>query len=63
MKLEGPHVVPWTTTIADALETGREWDTEHIVAVLRHAQAKIDALINHVEKLQGVRPQEIDNET
>ena len=36
--------LPWTITIADALEVGREWDREHIADVLRSAQEKIDFL-------------------
>ena len=36
--------LPWTITIADALEVGREWDRKHIADVLRSAQEKIDFL-------------------
>lgn len=36
--------VPWTVTIADALEKGIPWDTPDIVKHLRRAQDKIDEL-------------------
>jgi hypothetical protein len=36
--------VPWTVTIADALEAGVSWDTESIIKHLRAAQEKIDEL-------------------
>jgi uncharacterized membrane protein len=34
--------MPWTITIADALEAGLTWDTTHIAKVLRDAQKQID---------------------
>ena len=36
--------VPWTVTIADALEKGIDWDKNHIIMQLRLAQDKIDDL-------------------
>lgn len=36
--------VPWTITIAEALENGMDWDKVHIAKTLRIAQKKIDEL-------------------
>ena len=34
------HIVPWATTIADALENGRDWDRKEIAAHLRRLHAE-----------------------
>jgi hypothetical protein len=34
------HIVPWATTIADALENGRDWDRKEIAAELRRLHAE-----------------------
>jgi len=36
--------VPWTLTIADAIEAGHEWSSDDLVRVLRNAQKRIDDL-------------------
>jgi hypothetical protein len=38
------HIVPWATTIADALENGRDWDPIEVAAHLRRLSAENDAL-------------------
>jgi hypothetical protein len=36
--------VPWTLTIADAMEEGMDWDRDDVIKTLRNAQKKIDEL-------------------
>ena len=42
LKLHG--CVPWTLTIADAIESGHEWEPTDLIRVLRNAQKRIDDL-------------------
>lgn len=42
LKLHG--CVPWTLTIADAIESGHEWEPADLIRVLRNAQKRIDDL-------------------
>lgn len=41
--------LPWTVTIADALDMGVEWDRESIARHLWLAQEKIDALTQELK--------------
>jgi hypothetical protein len=36
--------VPWTLTIADAMEKGMDWERDDVIKTLRNAQKKIDEL-------------------
>jgi hypothetical protein len=36
--------VPWTLTIADAMEEGIDWERDDVIKTLRNAQKKIDEL-------------------
>jgi len=36
--------VPWTLTIADAMELGWNWDKDSVIKTLRNAQKTIDEL-------------------
>ena len=36
--------VPWTLTIADAMELGLDWDKDSVIKTLRGAQKTIDEL-------------------
>ena len=36
--------VPWTLTIADAMESGWNWDKDSVIKTLRSAQKTIDEL-------------------
>jgi hypothetical protein len=36
--------VPWTLTIADAMEKGMDWERDDVIKTLRSAQKKIDEL-------------------
>jgi hypothetical protein len=43
-QLELHGFVPWTLTIADAMEEGFDWDRDAVIKTLRGAQKKIDEL-------------------
>ena len=45
------HIVPWATTIADALENGRDWDRKEIAAHLRRLHAVNEELLEALEEL------------
>jgi hypothetical protein len=47
--------IPWTVTIADALEAGMDWDKSEIVQVLLGAQDKIDALTKELKEKQNAK--------
>ncbi len=36
------HIVPWATTIADALENGREWEPKEVAAHLRRLHLEVE---------------------
>jgi hypothetical protein len=53
-QLELHGFVPWTLTIADAMEEGFDWDRDDVIKTLRNAQKKIDELtIKLKEKNSG----------
>jgi hypothetical protein len=43
-QLELHGFVPWTLTIADAMEEGMDWERDGVIKTLRNAQKKIDEL-------------------
>ena len=45
--------VPWTLTIADAMEENMDWDRNDVIKVLRGAQKKIDELTIKLKEKSG----------
>ena len=50
--LETYGYIPWTVTIADALDSGHSWAEEEVSKHLRKAQEKIDELTLRLKELQ-----------